>query len=434
MDPILIGILGILAMLVLLALGVHVGVGMLLVGLVGFAAIGGWSGGLGLLAFIPYDATASFTFTVLPLFILMGNFFVHAGMGEELYTAASKWLGRLPGGLAMATTAACAAFGACSGASIATAATFTKICLPEMKKRNYDEGLASGAIAASGTLATMIPPSGVMVLFGILTQTSIGKLLIAGIIPGLLIALLYCIAIYTRVRMNPRLAPPIPGRVSWKERFSVLKGLLPVGVIFVIAIGGIYLGVFTPTEGAAVGAFGAGLICLVRRKMNLHRLRESLTDTVKTTAFIFFIIVGALVFGRFLAITGIVTAFGDLLRSSAAPPVVIVLLIMGVYLILGMVMDVVAMLALTLPVFFPVVASLGVNPIWFGILVVVMVETAFVTPPIGLNCYAVSATGGVKLETVFRGILIFIIADVVAIGLIVAFPQIAVWLPSTMGR
>ncbi|MFC1974510.1 TRAP transporter large permease [Chloroflexota bacterium] len=435
MEPIVVGGLGVLAMLVLLALGVHVGIGMLVVGLAGFAAIGGLIGGLGMLATTPYSTTASFAFTVLPMFILMGEFAMHGGIAAELYDAATRWLGHLAGGLAMATTAACAAFGACSGVSVATAAMFTRLALPEMRKYNYDDRLSCGCIAASGTLAVMIPPSGVMVIYGIMTDQSIGRLLIAGIIPGILSALMFAMAIYTIVRLNPSLARRTPVEFSWKERFIAIKWLIPMGLLFVMVVGGIYIGVFTPTEGGAVGAFITGLMALLRRRLTSGTFVAALMDTAKTTAMVFLIIIGAMIFGKFLAVTGVVVGFGNVLMNLGAPHVVILLLMLSAYIVLGMFMDVIAMMALTLPVFFPVVQSLGLDPIWFGILVVKVVEIGLITPPVGMNAYVVRATAGdVKLEAVFQGILPFLIADLVTTTLLVAFPAISVWLPGTMGH
>lgn len=435
MEPLVLGLLGVVVMVLLLMMGLHVGAAMLTVGFLGYLAVSGNVGGsLGLLATTPYNTAATYAFSVLPLFILMGHFAFQGGISQDLYTTAYKWMGGLPGGLAIATTWAAAAFGAACGSSLASAATFTRISLPEMLRYGYDRKLASGCIAVAGTLAIMIPPSAAMVIYGIITGSNIGRLLIAGFIPGIISAAVFMMVVIVRVKMNPALAPQPAQRFGWGERLVALKGVWGILALLLLVMGGIYTGVFTPTEAGAVGAFGAFLIAFVRGGLKGGHLKQAMLESGQTTAMIFFIIIGAMVFGRFLAISRVGPEFTEFITGLSVPPIVIILGFMVMYIFLGMIMDAVAMMAITLPVVFPVVMALGYSDIWFGILIVKVVEIGMVTPPVGMNCYVVASVAGdqVKLEDVFRGVLPFVIGDSLTLSALIAFPVISLWLPGKM--
>jgi tripartite ATP-independent transporter DctM subunit len=434
-DPPIIGLIGIGVLILLILLGVPIAVSSSVVGFVGCIVLLGLKPALGVMYTIPIDKVATYSLSVIPLFILMGGFALYGGIGHELYAACVRWLGRFPGGLAIATTAANALFGACSGSSLAAAATFTKLSVPEMARYNYHPRLTLGVIAASGTMAAMIPPSGMMVVFCTFADVSLGKLLIAGIIPGVLEAIAYMISIYVRSRMNPKLGPRVEVRVSLRERLFALRYLLTAAVVFLVLAGGIYLGVFSPTEGGAAGAFVIFLIVVSRRKLSWAGFMLSLRETVTTSALIFFIIVGAMVFAQFLAVSRLPHFFTVMVTKQAVPPLVVVVMIMGIYLFLGTFLDAVAMMALTLPILFPLTESLGINGIWFGILVIKMTEIALITPPLGLNVYVVKglAPEGTRLEDIFAGIMPFLLMDIVTLALMIVFPQIVLWIPNTMG-
>ncbi len=433
MEPWLIGLVFVALLFVLLLLGVHIAVALGLVGVIGFAVFGGLSGSMGLAEITPFSQTAVFAFTVLPLFILMGHFAHHGGIGEELYRAAYTWVGHISGGLLIATTVAAAAFAAASGSSLASAATFTRLALPEMIKHGYSPRLSSGAIAAAGTLAIMIPPSGMMVIYALFTNVSLGRLLIAGILPGILTAFVYMVVVYVRVRINPSTAPTIKTSVSWLERVSAIRWMGPLVILVVVVLGGIYFGVFTPTEAGAIGAFTALLLSLGRRKLKLANLRSALEQTTHTTAMIFIIIIGAVIFGRLLAISGLTDKIVVIL-SGFEKPMAVLALMLFIYLILGMFLENVAIAALTLPIFFPIIVAVGFDPVWFGVLVVKVCEIALLTPPVGMNCYVVKAAAGdeLSLEDVFLGALPFWISDLFTLSLLVVFPNISLWLPSFM--
>jgi C4-dicarboxylate transporter DctM subunit len=434
-DPPTIGLIGIALLILLIVLGVPIAVSSSVVGFVGCIVLMGLKPALGVMYMIPIDKVATYSLSVIPLFILMGGFALYGGIGHELYAACVRWLGRLPGGLAMATTAANGLFGACSGSSLAAAATFTKLAVPEMARYNYHPRLTMGVIAASGTMAAMIPPSGMMVVFCTFANVSLGKLLVAGVIPGVLEAFVYMISIYVRARLNPKLGPRVDMRVSLKEKLFALRYLLTAAVVFVVLVGGIYRGIFSPTEGGAAGAFVIFLIVVSQRKLSWANIVLSLRETVTTSAMIFFIIVGAMVFAQFLAVSRLPHFFTVMVTKQAVPPLVVVVMILGIYIFLGTFLDAVAMMALTLPVLFPLIESLGINGIWFGILVIKMTEVALITPPLGLNVYVVKglAPEDIRLEDIFAGIMPFLLMDIVTLALIFVFPQIVLWLPNTMG-
>jgi len=429
------GVLGIVLLFVLIAFGANVMVALGLVGVVGLTWLVGLQAATSVLSTVFFETTHSFHFSVIPLFLLMGFFALRAGLGADVYEAAHRWLGGIRGGLAISTTVAAAGFGAASGSSVGTATVFTKIALSEMLDRGYDKGLASASIAIAGTLAVMIPPSAVMVIFGILTDTSIGKLLIAGILPGFVFGLLLCIAIYIKVRLHPASAPVAENSSTLSEKIYSLRLAGPLVLVIASVISGLYLGVFTPTEAGAMGALFTLALAIIRQRGLVGlKLRETLLDTVRTTAMIFAVIICALVFSRFLAISGITHEIGELLTTMDVNRWWIVLIVTMIYLVLGTMMDAPALLAISLPVTYPVMIKLGFDPVWFGVYVVLLVEIAAITPPVGINCFVVQAASGgqIELEDVFRGLVPFLIAGVVMLVLLCLIPDLALYLPNSM--
>ncbi|NIZ14453.1 TRAP transporter large permease [Phaeobacter sp. HF9A] len=435
MSNLVIGLIGTLGLFAGILLGINVMVVLGLVGALGLAALVGFHAATALLSTVFFDTTHSFHFSVIPLFLLMGFFAMRAGLGEDLFEAASKWLGGLRGGLAISTTLGAAAFGAASGSSVGTATVFTKLALPQMLNRGYDKSLASASIAIAGTLAVMIPPSALVVVYGILTDSSIGALLIAGFIPGILFALILCLAIWVRVRMNPELAPMETTTYSLREKVASLRMAGPLVLIIVAIVSGLYLGIFTPTEAGGIGAMLTLMLALIRhRGVKGIALKDTLMETMRTTAMIFAILMCALVFSKFLALSGVTNSVGGFLTGLEVNRWIIVALVALIYLALGMLMDAPALLAITLPITHPVMMNLGFDPVWFGIFVVLLVEIGAVTPPVGINCFVVqsASNGRVQLEDVFRGLLPFVIAGLVMLVLLCAFPQIALFLPERM--
>jgi len=434
-SPPITGLIGIGVMMALIMAGVPIAVSSAVVGFVGCIVLLGVEPALGVMYTIPIDKVATYSLSVIPLFILMGALALHGGIGRELYVACVRWLGRLPGGLAIATTMANAMFGACSGSSLAAAATFTKLSLPEMTHYKYDIKLSTGCIASGGTLAAMIPPSGMMVIFCTFANVSLGKLLIAGVIPGILTTVMFIGSIYIRCRLKPSMAPLMTEKVSMRDKLLSLRYLITVAAVFITLLGGIYAGLFSPTEGGAAGAFVIFLIVLFRGRLNLRSLMETLKETVTTSALIFFIIIGAMVFAQFLAVSRLPNFFIDLVTDFQLSPIVVMLCLIVIYLILGTFLDAVAMMALTLPVVFPLTKALGIEGIWFGILIIKMTEIALITPPLGLNVYVVKglAPHGTKLESIFLGIMPFLITDLITLAIIILFPALTLWLPATMG-
>ncbi len=432
MTPLTVGIIGICILLVLLFSRMPIGFVMALVGFAGFAYLSGFDGGLGVLRTVVYSTFADYNLSVIPLFILMGSFCFFAGLSKDLYDTVHSWLGQLRGGLAMATVGACAGFAAISGSSLATAATMGTVALPEMKRYKYDDRLSTGAVAAGGTIGILIPPSIILILYGIITEQSIGKLFLAGFIPGMLEAVFYMVTIYLLCKSNPLMGPPGP-RTSFLGKITSLKTTWVVFALFILVIGGIYLGVFSPTEAAGVGAFGAFIFGLARRQLGWQAFKNSLVDTGKTTAMVFIIILGAMVLGYFLAVSRIPFVLADIVGALVVNRYVILVLILLVYLFLGCVMDSMAIMLLITPIFFPLAISLGFNPIWFGILITRVTEIGLITPPVGLNVYIIRGVArDVPVQTIFRGIIPFLIADVCHVALLIALPQLSLFLPSFM--
>lgn len=417
--------------LLLLVLGMPVGFALGASGALGLFLSTGFDPMMGILSSSPYRSSASFLFTTLPMFILMAELAAAGGLARDLFSAAYKWIGHLPGGLGVATVLASAGFGAMSGSSTAGAAAMSSIAIPEMLRFGYNRSLAAGVVAIAGTLSIMIPPSIGFVLYGIITETSIGKLLIAGILPGALTAVVYSVGIVLWVKLKPGAAATMTP-CTWKERWSSLNGLWPVIVLFGLVVGGLYSGLATPTEVAAVGAAGALVISVALRRLDFDGIKLAFKRTVAITAMIFTIIIGAMIFGYFLTVTGTITSAVGAIGSLPVHPWVILLLIILLYVLLGMFMDQIAIVLVTMPLTFPVVMELGFDPIWFGVIIVCVAEIGLVTPPVGMNSFVVSASAKIPLEDVFRGAGVMLIPAVVVLTLLLAFPEIALWLPSLM--
>ena len=430
-DPLLVGMIGIGLLLVLVMIGMRVVFAAALVGLLGLVELLGWGPAAGIVGTVPHSKSSTYALSVLPMFIFIGFVAFHAGMTEQLFVAARRWLGWLPGGLAVASVFAAAGFAAVSGASTATAAVFARVAIPEMLKNGYDRKLAAGVVAAGGTLATLIPPSAILVIYAVIVEESVGRLLLAGFLPGLVSAFVYGAIIVVWALMRPHQAPSIHG-FTWKERIVSLPPLTPIFLVVVIIISAIYQGWATPTESGALGAAVVFMVALFRGT-KMGDISRSLMETAKLTVMIFSLIWGVTIFVRFLGFSGVAEAFTQWIVSIDAPPLVIMICILMGYAILGMFMDAIGMLLLTLPVVYPAVMALGYDSIWFGIIVVKMAEICLVTPPIGLNCFVVnSVRPDIPLSDVFRGVAIFFIADVITIAVLLAFPEIVTWLPNLM--
>ncbi len=432
MDPTLIGILGIAGLFFLLATGMYIGMAMFLVGFVGYCFLMGVGPGLGLLSLVPYSAGASYMLTVIPLFVLMGQFAYISGISGDIYKTVYSWVGHLPGGLSMATIMGCAGFGAVSGSSLATGATMGTVAIPEMNRYGYDPKLATGCVAAGGTLGILIPPSLGFVIYGILTEQSIGKLFMAGILPGIMLAALFMLIIYLQCKIKPSMGPP-GERVTFKEKLLSLGGIWGMLALFLLVMGGIYFGIFTPTEAAGVGAFGAFVIALLKGKLTYRNIMESLLETGKTTAMLFMIIIGAELLSKFLGATMLPMKLADYVGGLPFNKYIILTFIIFTYFILGCVMDCVAIMILTTPIIFPVITALGFDPIWYGVMMVVVLEVGLITPPVGLNVFVIrGVSGDIELGTIFAGIVPFLIACIIAVILLVVFPDIALFIPDLM--
>jgi C4-dicarboxylate transporter, DctM subunit len=434
MEPLTVGLIGIFCMTLLLILRMPIGFSLAIVGFLGFSTLSTCSAGFSMLAMVAYKTGASYALTVIPLFILMGQFATHSRMGFELYQAVYRWIGFLPGGLAMASIGACAGFAAITGSSMATAATLGMVALPEMKRFKYDDALATGCVAAGGTLGILIPPSTVMIIYGILTEQPIGTLFIAGILPGLLLTGLFIMAIYIMTRRNPALGPPGP-RFPMREKILALKNTWGTLSLFLLIIGGMYAGWFTPTEAAGVGACGAFLITLIKGRLTGSSLREALVETTLTTGMIFTILIGANIFGYFLTVSQMPDQLSTWMAGLGINRYAVMAIICLIYMILGCLMDGLASMILTLPVVYPLVLGLGFDPIWFGVVITVLMEMSLITPPVGMNVFIISGVArDVPMYTIFRGILPFFLAMVVCLILLMVFPQIALFLPATMAH
>ena len=436
MDATTVGIVGITVMVIIFLTRMPVAFVMALVGYVGFSIMVSFKGGLALLSRNVYEVFSSYGLTTIPLFVLMGQLAFNSGISRRLYDAAFKYLGSIRGGLAMATVSACTAFGAVCGSSPATAATMATVGLPEMKRYNYANELATGSVASGGGLGMIMPPSIVLIVYGILTEQSIGKLFVAGIVPAILVTILFIISIYIRCRRNPAQGPP-GEKFSWGERLRSLWYMSETLAVFILVIGGLFFGIFTPTEAAAVGAFGVLALSVLRRQLTWQGFVKSLYETLRTSCMVMMLITGAVIFGKFLAVTRIPFNIATWVGGFDLPPYMIMGIIVLIYFLGGCFMDALAFVMLTVPVFFPLVSSLGYDPIWFGIIIVMVTEMGVITPPVGINVYVVfgvarSVIGEIPLETIFKGIFPFLLAVIAGVIILIAFPQLILFLPNLM--
>lgn len=423
---------GFALLLVLIMTGMPIAIAMGIVGLFGSALYLGLPAALRMVGQITYETGLSYELSVIPLFILMGSFVTRSGMSDELYAAANAWLGHRRGGLAQATVVACAGFSSVCGSSVATAATMTKVAMKPMLSRGYAPSLAAGSIAAGGTLGILIPPSVVLVIYGLMTQTDIGKLFMAGVLPGLLGALGYLLAVWLVCTIDPGLGPR-GERLSYAERFRALRGVLPILGLFTVVIGGLYLGVFTATEAAGIGAFGAFVFALWRRALNARVLLEVLIESGKTTSMIFIVVIGALIFGNYINLSGLPEALTAWVMGLDVAPLTVIFAIALVYLVLGAALESFSMILLTVPIFYPLVSALGMDLIWFGIIVVVVTEISLISPPVGMNVFVMrSLLPEVPTGVIFRGVIPFLAMDVVRLAVLILVPSISLLLPSMM--
>ena len=433
MSPDLVAILGFVALFAMMLLRVPVGMAMGLVGVAGFGAIAGLKPALSLISQTSMRTVTDYTFGVIPMFLLMGAFVSNSGMSRELFRAANTFLGHLRGGLGFATIIACAGFAAISGSSVATAATFSTVAYPEMRRFGYPQSIAAGTIAAGGTLGAMFPPSTVLVVYGIITEQDIGKLFLAGIVPGLLAVAMYILTLALIGTIRPALLPR--GAASdWPARRAALGDVWAPVLLFVFVIGGLYGGLFTPTEAGGMGAGGAFVIGIARRRLTRPLILASLLQATRTAAAVFTVLIGALLFGYFLTITGTPQHVTEFLTGLGVGSYGVLGLILLMYLILGCLMDAMAMIILTVPIVFPVIKTLGFDPIWFGVIIVMTVELGLIHPPVGMNVFVIkSVVGELRFSTIFRGVAPFIVTDLLRLAVLVAFPLLATWLPSLLG-
>ena len=427
----IIGIIGIGVLLLLLFSGMWLGFAMAFVGFIGLILIVGFQGACKVLATLPYTTTAFYPISALPLFVLMGLIVGAAGLSTDLYDTAYKWFGRLPGGLAISTVFASGGFAAITGSSSASLVTIGSVALPEMKKYKYDPRLATGTVAAGGTIGILIPPSLGFILYAILTEESIGRLFMAGIIPGILEVVFYVGLIYFMCRMNPSLGPRGP-KTAMRDKIRSLKNTWPVLLLFALVIGGIYGGIFTPTEAGAVGAFGAMVIILFMRRLNLRGLAVGTMEALKMTGMILILVLGAFIFAHFLALSKLPFLLSEFITGMNIPRYATLVAIILLYIVLGMFLEIFSSILLTVPILFPSIIAMGFDPIWFGVIMVRVMEIGLITPPIGMNVFMLAGVTDTPLGTMFRGIVPFVIADFLHVAMLVAFPQISLFLPQTM--
>ncbi len=434
MTPLAWGVLGCVLLVILLMSSMPVAFAMAIVGFIGYSVVTNSDAAMAMVANDFYIRLADPNLTVIPLFILMGQIAFHSGISSRLYDAAYKWFGALPGGMAMATIGACTGFGAICGSGPATSATMAAVALPEMKRFNYSPQLGAGAVAAGGSLGMLIPPSVVFIVYAIMTEESPGELFLAGVLPGLLIAGLFCLTIFISCVRHPDYGPAGP-RTSAREKIFALTGIIETALLFILVIGGMFLGFFTPTEAAAVGAFGSLVIAFFKRRLSVKMLARSLRETVRTSCMVMIIVAGATMFGHFLAITRIPMLLADWLAALPLPAAMIIALIIIFYLIAGCFVDALALVLLTIPIFQPVIQQLGYDLIWFGVIIVVVTQMGVITPPVGVCAYIVTGIApDIPLQTVFKGALPFLLALIIAAALLIAFPQISLFLPELMSQ
>ncbi len=433
MTPVEVGILGAVILLILLAASMPVAFSMAIVGFAGFAAIVSPQAASSIITIDLYETFSSYSLTVIPLFILMGQVSFHAGISSRLFDAAYHWLGHLPGGLAMATVGACTAFGAICGSGPATAATMSLVAIPEMKKYKYDMELSCGAVAAGGSLGMLIPPSVVFIVYAILTEQSVGKLFIAGIVPGVLIAFFFCLTIFINCKRKPHLGPAAD-KFTIAQKLRSLGGIIETILLFILVIGGMFIGLFTPTEAAAIGATGSIIVALCRNKLTYKMLTRALNETVRTSCMVMVIVTGAVIFGHFLAVTRIPFELASYLSGLALDGWMIMGIIILFYFFVGCFVDALALILLTIPIFYPVITELGYNPIWFGVIIVIVTQMGVISPPVGVNVYVVSGIErDVPLQKIFRGAMPFLLSLLAAAILLMIFPRLCLFLPELIG-
>lgn len=435
MSPPVTGILGVGLMLVLMAFGMPIGLAMALAGFLGTVYVMGWEVGLSTIGIVPYATASSYLLTTVPLFILMGQLAFVSGISSDLFEAAYRWIGKLRGGLAIATIGSCAVFSAACGSSSATAAAMGTIALPEMNKHGYRRDFSTGTVAVGGTLGILIPPSIPLIIYGVITEESIGKLFIAGVIPGIILAFLYAIVAIGWVSFNPRIAPPAKVSFTWKQRLTSLLKIWGFGVLIFLVLGGIWLGWFTTTEAASIGAAGAFLITFAKGRLSRSNLLASLKETGAITCMVFTIVIGAMIFSYFLAVTRLPMTLAELLVGASVDRYVILAAILMLLAILGCFMDATSMILLTTPILFPVVTGMGFDPIWFGIIMTIAVEAAVITPPVGMNVFVIAGIAkDVPVDQIFRGVIPYLVALAICLVIMIAFPQTALYLPGLITR
>lgn len=429
----LIACVGFLCLFILLFLGIPIAFGMAAVGLVGFAYVVGLHPALAMTGTLTFDTTLDYSLSVIALFVLMGNF-VHASrLSDELYAAANSFLGHLRGGLAMATISACGAFAAVSGSSVATAATMGKVAMPAMRRYGYSDTLAAGSIAAGGTLGILVPPSTALVIYGLLTETNVSKLFLAGIIPGILTVLLYILVIFVVTTFNPALGPSVD-RANWHQRIQSLKSVWAILLLFVLVMGGLYAGAFTATEAGGIGATGAFLLALFRGRLTFKIAIQVLVETARTTSMLMIVIVGALIFSNFLDVSGLPAGLSAWITGLNLSPLLLMSAVVFIYILLGIALDGLALMLLTVPLFFPIVSAQGIDPVYFGIIVVVVIEIGLISPPIGMNMFVLSGQfPDIPMKKIFLGVIPFLVADFIKVVLFLLFPAIILFLPHMAG-
>ena len=430
MSPETVGIYGFLILFVLMAAGLPIGVSMGIIGFFGLLLILPVQAALAKMAIAPYDLVSSYTFATLPMFLLMGHVLLATGQGGTLFTVAKKWFGRVPGGLAMATVAGCAAFGAVCASSIATAVTLGLVAIPEMKKAKYDGGFANGTVAAGGTIGSLIPPSGFMIIYGILTENSIAKLFVGGIIPGIIVSISYIIMIGIRCLIKPELGPP-GEKVSIKEKLKSLQDIWEIIALGAVSIGGLLIGVFTSTEAGAVGAFGAFLSAIARRKLTWAKTKEAVLETMKTAGMIYAVLIGATLFNYFMAASNLPEHLFNWITSFNLSPMGVMTFLVIIYIIMGALMDETSTQLLTIPIFYPLILKLGFDPIWFGVLQARLLQIGMIAPPVGINVFVIAGLDKtVPMATVYKGVLWFLFMDMITLAVFMIWPQTILWLPS----
>ena len=432
MSPVHIGILGCFILFAFLLTSMPVAFAMLAAGVIGFAMITTPHAAFSMVTADLFETFSSYSLTVIPLFVMMGQVSFHAGISRRLFRSAYVWIGHLKGGLAMATVGACAGFGAICGSGPATAATMAAVALPEMKRYGYADSLASGTVASGGSLGMLIPPSVVFIVYALMTEQSIGDLFLAGIVPGILITGLFCISIYVRCSKNSKLGPAGP-KHTWKERFHSLNGVIETIILFTLVMGGMFFGFFTPIEAAAIGAAGSFAIAFFQKELNMHKIKQILLETVRTSSMIFFIVAGAVIFGRFLAVSRIPFAAAEFFVSLPLPGWMIMMVIIFFFLAAGCIIDALALILLTIPIFYPVVMELGFDPVWFGVIVVVITQMGVITPPVGVNVYVVSGIErDIPLPVIFKGAIPFLLMLIISALILIMVPQICLFLPNLL--